>query len=73
MAERDEEMDLDLDSGGKALLGEAAVKKRAKAKPKAKTKASSSLFFREPLLLMAEEKCRCSCPKIKLVIRPSKF
>ncbi|MEY4066659.1 MAG: hypothetical protein RIR26_2867 [Pseudomonadota bacterium] len=36
MAERDEEMDLDLDSGGKALLGEAAVKKRAKAKPKAK-------------------------------------
>jgi hypothetical protein len=36
MAERDEEVDLDLDSGGKALLGEAATKKRSKAKPKAK-------------------------------------
>lgn len=36
MAERDEEVDLDLDSGGKALLGDAATKKRSKAKPKAK-------------------------------------
>lgn len=42
MSERDEEVDLDLDSGGKALLGEGAVKKRAKAKPKAKKSKEES-------------------------------
>lgn len=60
MAERDEEVDLDLDSGGKALLGEAAVKKRAKAKPKAKkskdeseSKAASKSGFVLPLSMMS--------------------
>ncbi|MEY3901512.1 MAG: hypothetical protein RL189_818 [Pseudomonadota bacterium] len=42
MSERDEEVDLDLDSGGKALLGEGATKKRAKAKPKAKKSKDES-------------------------------
>ncbi|MFZ9521621.1 MAG: hypothetical protein ACO3A4_14195 [Silvanigrellaceae bacterium] len=42
VSERDEEVDLDLDSGGKALLGEGAVKKRAKAKPKAKKSKDDS-------------------------------
>ena len=41
MAERDEEVDLDLDSGGKALLGDAATKKRSKAKPKARRRRLS--------------------------------
>lgn len=60
MAERDEEIDLDLDSGGKALLGEAATKKRSKAKPKAKktkdeseSKASSKGSFTLPLSMLS--------------------
>jgi hypothetical protein len=59
MAERDEELDLDLDSGGKALLGETATKKRAKAKPKTKktkedsdTKASAKGAPALPLSMM---------------------
>ncbi len=60
MSERDEEVDLDLDSGGKALLGEAAVKKRAKAKPKAKktkdeseSKSSSKTSIALPLSMLS--------------------
>jgi len=66
MSERDEELDLDLDSGGKALLGEAATKKRAKAKPKAKktkdeseSKSTSKNALSLPLSMLsasAEEK-----------------
>lgn len=60
MAERDEEVDLDLDSGGKALLGEAAAKKRGKAKPKAKktkedseSKSSAKSGFVLPLSMLS--------------------
>jgi hypothetical protein len=60
MSERDEEIDLDLDSGGKALLGEAAVKKKTKSKPKAKkakddseTKSSSKSGITLPLSMLS--------------------
>jgi hypothetical protein len=60
MAERDEEIDLDLDQGGKVLLGDAATKKRAKAKPKAKkakdeseSKSSSKSTIALPLSMLS--------------------
>jgi len=60
MTERDEEIDLDLDQGGKVLLGDAATKKRAKAKPKAKkakdeseSKSSSKTSIALPLSMLS--------------------
>jgi hypothetical protein len=60
MAERDEEIDLDLDQGGKVLLGDAATKKRSKAKPKAKkakdeseSKSSSKSTIALPLSMLS--------------------